>query len=112
MTVRKVRILPRAEADLDFIFSWVAQQSPKGAAALLDAFENSLGGLRKWPEAFSIAPESELLQKELRQAFFRTRRGNTYRMIFLIAEDVVFILRVRGPGQPPLTPDELSVSLP
>jgi len=35
---------------------------------------------KRSPEAYSISPESEMLGVELRQAFFKTRKGNTYRM--------------------------------
>jgi hypothetical protein len=43
----------------------------------------------------------------LRQATFRTRHGRTYRAVFTIVGDQVRILRVRGPGRPPLEADEL-----
>jgi len=102
-----VRILPRAVADLDSIIGWLYDKSPRGAAALLAAFEKAQIGLKRSPEAYSIAPESEVLGVELRQAFFKTRKGNTYRMILKLNPDEVQILRIRGQGQPPLSSDEL-----
>jgi hypothetical protein len=39
---------------------------------------------------------------------FKTRRGRYYRLVYVIAEDEVHVLRVRGPGQPDLLPDEIS----
>lgn len=106
----RIRIQPRAVADLDFIIGWIYDKSPRGAAALLAAFEKAQIGLKRSPEAYSIAPESEVLGVELRQAFFKTRKGNTYRMIVKLNPDEVQILRIRGPGQPPLTPSELNPS--
>ena len=104
----RIRILPRAVADLDSIIGWIYDQSPRGAAALLVAFEKAQTGLKRSPEAYSIAPESDLLGVELRQAFFKTRKGNTYRMIVKLNPDEVQILRIRGQGQPALTPNELN----
>jgi len=48
-----------------------------------------------------------VLGVELRQAFFKTRKGNTYRMILKLNPDEVKILRIRGQGQRPLSSDEL-----
>ncbi len=48
-----------------------------------------------------------MLGVELRQAFFKTRKGNTYRMILKLNPDEVKILRIRGQGQRPLSLDEL-----
>lgn len=104
----RILILPRAVADLDSIIGWIYEKSPRGAAALLSAFEKAQIGLKRSPEAYSIAPESEVLGVELRQAFFKTRKGNTYRMILKLNSDDVQILRIRGQDQPPLTPSELN----
>ncbi len=108
MTDRRIRILPRAVTDLDTIIGWTHARSPQGAASLIAAFEKAQLGLKRSPEAYSQAPESEALGIDLRQVFFRTRRGNTYRMIVLLSLDEIQNLRIRGPGQPPLAADEIT----
>lgn len=107
MTEFRVRILPRASQDLDQIVGWIHERSPEGAARLVRAFEKIQTSLQRSPEAFPLAPEADLLGVELRQAFFRTRKGNTYRMIVRCVGCEVQILRVRGPRQPPLTAEEI-----
>ena len=59
--------------------------------------------------AASYGPASEYasLQLEVRQVFFRTKRGRAYRVLFYMEEQDVYILRVRGPGQAPLDATEL-----
>ncbi len=42
-----------------------------------------------------------------RPFFFKTPHGRTYRGVFTIVDDEIRVLRVRGPGQPSLEPDEL-----
>jgi len=54
------------------------------------------------PESYAQAPESLPLSRDLRQAFFKTRRGRRYRIVFEVNEQEVIILRVRGPAQAPL----------
>ena len=71
------------------------------------AFETAVDQLKRSPEAYSLAKESDHCGIPLRQVFFRTRKGNTYRMGVLIRNKEVQILRIRGPGQPPLSRDEL-----
>jgi hypothetical protein len=44
---------------------------------------------------------------DVRQVLFKTRHGRVYRALFLIEDDHVFILRVRGPGQAPVEPEDL-----
>jgi plasmid stabilization system protein ParE len=107
MTEFRVRILPRAREDLDQIVGWIHERSPEGAARLMSAFEKIQASLQRSPEGFPPAHEADLLGVELRQAFFRTRMGNTYRMIVRCVGREVQILRVRGPGQPPLTEEEI-----
>jgi plasmid stabilization system protein ParE len=108
MTDYQIRILPRAIQDLEAITSWIHAHSPRGALALVLAFEAAVTRLKRSPEAYSLAPESDHCGMPLRQVFFRTRKGNTYRMVILIRDQEVQILRIRGSGQPPLFPDELA----
>ncbi len=106
MTFR-VSILRRAEQDAQKIFDWIAERSPDGAVRWWSAFVTAAAQLATNPTGRGLAPESELTDYELRQFLFKTRRGRTYRGVFVVVADEVKILRVRGPGQPPLEPDEL-----
>lgn len=104
-----VRPLRRARKDADSIVDWIARErkSPEGAAAWLAAYEKAVASLAHWPESYGLAPEDEYDDRELRQFLFKTRRGRTYRAIFTIQGDEIVILRVRGPGQGLLEPDEI-----
>lgn len=59
------------------------------------------------PENCSLAPENDDHEEEIRHILFKTRRGKTYRAIFIIRTDTVFVLHIRGPGQDLTEPDEL-----
>lgn len=103
----RVRILPRAERDAQQIFHWIEERSPEGASRWWDAFETAVETLAASPSGYGLAPEDELTDHKLQQFLFKTRRGRMYRGLFVVVNDEVRILRVRGPGQPPLETDEL-----
>lgn len=106
---RKLIILPRAEQDVDSIFEFIRERSPSGAKHWWDAFCRSAQRAASHPRQHPLAPESPLFTTELRQFLFKTRRGRTYRGVFTIVGEEVRVLRVRGPGQAPLSADELSL---
>jgi len=101
-----VRILQAAEADIDAIASWISERSADGAKRWVAALQRLLATLRNSPESFSLSPEAESLERPIRQAFFKTRKGNTYRAVFLIDGNEVRVLRIRSPGQQSLSTRE------
>jgi len=99
--------LRRADADVRHITTWIAGRSLPGAEAWLEAYEQLLVRLVEQAGSFGVALENPDCNIPLKQALFRTRHGHTYRAVFTIVDDEVRILRIRGPGQPPLRDDEL-----
>jgi plasmid stabilization system protein ParE len=102
-----VRTLPRAEFDAQQIYDWISERSPDGARRWWDAFLVANDNLKHDPVRYSLAPEAQFCNREIRQFLFRTRRGKYFRLLYVIVETEVRIIRVRGPGQPDLSPDEL-----
>ena len=107
----RVRTLRRAQGDVDSILHWITEtrQSPQGAAMWLEAFDAAIADVADSPLSHALARENRDAPVEIRQVLFKTRHGRTYRAVFCIVGDEVRILRVRGPGQPDLTSDELAV---
>jgi plasmid stabilization system protein ParE len=104
----RVVVLARARLDVFVIYDWIAERSPEGAQRWLDQFEKAAESLGINPFIAPVAPESGISDLEIRHILFRTRSGRTYRAIFTVVGDEVRILRVRGPGQPPLRPGDLA----
>lgn len=103
-----VRELPRAKQDKQAILEWLLDRSRQGAAGWLDAYDDALARLRSHADSYGQAVENDdCPHVDVRQLLFKTRRGRVYRIVFFIDQRDVFVLRVRGPGQPPLKPDEL-----
>ena len=103
----QVFALRRAEADVRHIARWIAKRSPQGAISWLDSYEQMIQWLAQHADSCPSALEDADCQPALKQVLFATRRGHAYRAVFTIVGDQARILRVRGPGQPPLNEDEL-----
>jgi plasmid stabilization system protein ParE len=107
MTYRLIT-LRRAEVDVRTISAWIAERSPSGAARWLDAYEAALERLCRAPESYGLADEDGAVPDcTLRQFLFKTKRGRTFRGIFIVEGDEIRVLRVRGSAQRPLSPDDL-----
>lgn len=65
--------------------------------------------LRNDPSGFALAPENDLFDEPVRQTFFKTRSGRTYRGVFVVRETTAYVLRVRGPGQNLLDVDDVDL---
>jgi plasmid stabilization system protein ParE len=105
---RSVRELPKAKQDKHSIFRWLYERSPSGAASWLRAYDLLVEQLGRDASSFGEALENKGCDFDVRQALFKTARGRVYLALFFIEDDVVYILRIRGPGQGPISPAEMT----
>ncbi len=106
MTYR-VQPTAQAEADIDRIFAWLSERSPDGARRWYDSFWDAAERLKTMPLACALAPENDDFDDEVRLMLFGTRRGRTYRALFVVRGDLVQILCVRGPSERPVKPEDI-----
>jgi plasmid stabilization system protein ParE len=104
-----VHILDRAWSDVDCIYDWIAARSPIGAARWYAAFRAATSDLSDDPHRHGFAPEDELVARQVRQRFFKTRRGRVYRLLFVVSRDEVRVLRIYGPGQAPASAQDVDI---
>jgi len=81
MTFR-VEITSEAEKDLLRIGDWISEKSPESARRWTFSAWNAIRSLESGALGCSLAPENEHVSEEVRNIFFRTRRGRTYRALF------------------------------
>jgi plasmid stabilization system protein ParE len=79
-----VLIVRQAVDDAKQIYDWLADKSPAGAVRWFEAFLNAVSSARDDPFASGFAHEGKSLGKEVRERFFRTPRGQAYRLLFEI----------------------------
>ncbi len=85
----RVEVTPTAEADIEEIWSYIAEDSVENATAFILAFEDQVGTLESFPERCPLIPENEILGTRYRHLLY----GN-YRTIYKITGKVVIVLRV------------------
>jgi plasmid stabilization system protein ParE len=102
-----VRLMPRAEVDADYIYSWLAERSEEGAHRWWSALSEARERLALHPLNQAPLPEFSSAGHAVRQILFKTRHGRYYRLLYVVVENDVLVLRVRGAGEPDLTDDEL-----
>lgn len=108
MSRHRVRLAPRADKDFLTIAAWIAERSRSGVDAWLEAYERAEQTIGTRPFACSLAHESAKLGRELYETTFGTRNGARYRIVFVIREEEIVIVRIRGAGQQDL--DQADVS--
>lgn len=106
---RNVVLLPAAEADVGHIFAWIHQRSPEGAATWYRRWLEVIDKLELSADGLAAAPEDADHPARIQQILFKTHRGKTYRALFTICGDTVYVLHVRGPGQDLMSADALQV---
>jgi plasmid stabilization system protein ParE len=100
-----VAITDTAYAEIGRAYAWLAERNEVAAdkwrSSLLAAIENLAENPRRYP----LAPEDDWYPGELRQLLMGKRRG-TYRILFEIVGETVYIVRVRHGAQDLLSPEE------
>jgi len=102
----RVVLSPRADREVAEIADWISARSAAGAAAWLTALRAALDRLEFNPLGFALAAESIYVSIEIREFSFKTRRGRTYRGVFRVIDQRVYVLHIRGPGQQQLRPED------
>ena len=104
-----VKFSQRAKRDIHEIQTWIKSRSTKGAATWLSAIEKSIQHLSVFAASSATAPEADDPGIDLKQRMFKTRRGNSYRLLFIIRAETVHILVVRGMGQDLLHDEDIEI---
>jgi plasmid stabilization system protein ParE len=90
----RIDISPTALNDIKAAYSWIKERSPSFAAKWYDGLFDAILSLGFMPTRCATAPESEDLEREIRQLHYR-QRGVIYRILFSIEGDLVRIHLVR-----------------
>jgi plasmid stabilization system protein ParE len=95
----RVRYLPRAFADLEAIYSYVANRNPQAALGIIAAIRNSVVVLSAFPEVGQPADDSGV--RVLHSSH------HIYKIYYSIADDEIQILHIRHAARRPPGAGEL-----
>lgn len=107
----RIRYTQTAIDELHTANNWIAERVPEVAEAWFDGFILQLEKLHNQPLLYGLAPESELLEIDVRQITYRTKSRLANRALFTVRGNEVIILGIRRPGQQLLSPQEVEKRL-
>ena len=104
----RVRITPKAVADMAEVHAWIFHDSPNNALRWFQGLLEAINGLGEFPSRCPVAPETTGLRITVRQLLYG-RRSGVYRILFCVREEenTVVVLRVRHSARLWLQPGEL-----
>ena len=103
----RVIITPDAESDLRKVYGFIRQQgAPQAAKAWLAGARAKIKTLSDHPERASLAPERFSFNEPIRELLYGSGNRGTYRFLFAIIDDCVFVLHVRHGSRLPMTPEK------
>ncbi len=101
----RVIIVPQAENDLKQVVRYIRRQGAAQAAReWLAAARKKIKTLTDHPERALLAPESSSFHEPIREWLHGSGNRGTYRILFVILNSSVFVLRVRHESRLPLEP--------
>ena len=105
MTYRVI-ITPEAENDLRTIYRFIRKKgAPLAARAWLGGARKKIKTLAKHPLRTTLAPESNSFQEPIRELLYGSGNRGTYRILFTIIDQLVFVLHIRHGSMLALEPD-------
>lgn len=93
MTYR-VEITETAKKELLEAYAWIREESPNQANKWLKDIFTAVQTLKEFPLRCPVAPENDLFPLEVRQLFYGRFPG-TYRILFFVQDDIVYISHIR-----------------
>ena len=101
-------ILPQAKEDVQRNAAWWAEtHSAEQAARWLDTIQSQLESIVDFPERNALAAENDEFPYEIRDMLLGLGSRPSYRAVFTIKDDTIFVLTVRRGAQDTLRPRDV-----
>jgi plasmid stabilization system protein ParE len=98
----RVIVTPAAENDLRTAYRYIRSQAPRAARDWIRRARLSAKSLARHPERCPLAPESVSFNLPIRELLFGSGNRGTYRFLFVVLDQSVYILHVRHGSMLPL----------
>jgi len=100
----RVIVTPAAESDLRKAGSYIRRDNPRAARRWLKGARQRIQSLSQHPERCPLAPETASFDEAIRELFYGHGNRGTYRILFVVLDNAVFVLHVRHGAMQPLKP--------
>src|SRR2546421_13015282 len=102
----RVIITTEAEDDLRVAYRYLRERAPKAARAWIKDIRQKIRSLAFHPERAPLAFESAAFREPIRCLLYGSGNRGTYRILFRLIENSIFVLHVRHGSRLPMEPDE------
>jgi plasmid stabilization system protein ParE len=103
----RVIITPEAESDLRKVYSYIRKQgAPLAARKWIAGARKEIKTLTRFPQRTPLAPEAHAFNEPIRELLYGKGTRGTYRIIYAIIDNCVFILHVRHGSMAPIEPED------
>jgi plasmid stabilization system protein ParE len=104
----RVSILPRARIDVDRNALWWAENhSVEQVLQWSDAIYDQIESLAEFPESYGLSAENDTFPYEIRDKLLGLGSRPSYRAVFTIQDDAVYVLAVRRSTQDAICPTDI-----
>ena len=103
----RVIVTPEAETDLRNAASYIRGDNPRAARAWLRGARQRIKTLAQYSERGRLAPESTSFIEPVKEIFYDHGNRGTYRILFVVLDNTVFVAHIRHGAMRPLNPDGL-----
>ena len=101
----RVIVTPDAEKDLRQVCRYIRSHgAPEAARLWMTGVRKRIKTLATHPERAPLAPERTSFEEPIREPFYGSGNRGTYRILFVIIGNTVFVLHVRHGSRRPLEP--------
>ena len=105
-----VKILPRAEADIERNAQWWADHhSVDQAVKWFFAVRSQILSLDEFPESHPLSYENDEFPYEIREKLVGLGRRPSYRAVFTIRDGTVYVVALLAAEQDCLRPDDVEI---
>ena len=102
----RVIITPDAKRDLRNASNYIRRDSRSAAERWLKQMHGSIQKLSKHPERCPMAPEAHTFERPIRELLCGSGNRGTYRALYTIVDNIVYVFHVRHGSMLPLAPEE------
>jgi len=88
-------VTPAAESELRAAYRYIRNRAPVAARDWIGGARRAAKTLARRPDSCPLAPESVSFDQPIRELFFVSGNRGTYRFLFVVIAQSVYILHVR-----------------
>ena len=102
--IYRVIITPDAESDLRTAYRYIRSYAPNAARDWIQRARRAARSLARRLQRCPLAPESASFDQPIRELLFGTGNRGTYRFLFVVIDQSVYVVHVRHGSMLPLWP--------